>query len=152
MIKRSLAATVLLPAALSAQDTQVLAALRGETGVDPAPGTLLATISMLSIEQAPLAEALARLAEQSNVQIAFSPSLLPGDLRVDCDCTTLNLARALDRLLAATDLGYVELGSQVVVVPRAGSDLAPPDGRTRMNSHLPMDVELTRLDGRIPAV
>ncbi|MCY3545835.1 MAG: TonB-dependent receptor [Gemmatimonadetes bacterium] len=143
IIGRSLAATVLLPAALSAQDSQVLAALRGETGVDPAPGTLLATISMLSIEQAPLAEALARLAEQSNVQIAFSPSLLPGDLRVDCDCTTLNLARALDRLLADTDLGYVELGSQVVVVPRAGSDLAPPDGllRGRVRSEVAVPIE-----------
>ncbi len=143
MITRFLAATVLLPAALSAQDTQVLAALRGETGVDPAPGTLLATISMLSIEQAPLAEALARLAEQSTVQIAFSPSLLPGDLRVDCDCTTLNLARALDRLLAETDLGYVELGSQVVVVPKAGSDLAPPDGllRGRVRSEVAVPIE-----------
>jgi len=143
MMVRSLAATVLLPAALSAQDTQVLAALRGETGVDPAPGTLLATSSMLSIEQAPLAEALARLAEQSNVQIAFSPSLLPADLRVDCECTTLNLARALDRLLADTDLGYVELGSQVVVVPRAGSDLAPPDGllRGRVRSEVAVPIE-----------
>lgn len=143
MIRRFLAATVLLPATLSAQDTQVLAALRGETGVDPAPGTLLATISMLSIEQAPLAEALARLAEQSTVQIAFSPSLLPGDLRVDCDCATLSLARALDRLLADTELGYVELGSQVVVVPRTGSDLAPPDGllRGRVRSEVAVPIE-----------
>lgn len=143
MIRRSLTATVLLPAALSAQDAQVLAALRGETGVDPAPGTLLATISMLSIEQAPLAEALAHLAEQSNVQIAFSPSLLPGDLRVDCDCTTLNVARALDRLLADTDLGYVELGSQVIVVPRVGTDPAPPDGllRGRVRSEIAVPIE-----------
>lgn len=132
-----------LSAGLSAQDSRVLAALRGETGVDPAPGTLLATISMLSIEQAPLPEALARLAEQSNVQIAFSPSLLPAGVRVACDCATLNLARALDRLLADTDLGYVELGSQVVVVPRAGSDLASPDGllRGRVRSEVAVPIE-----------
>ena len=139
----SAAPPALAPTALSAQDTQVLAALRGETGVDPDPGTLLATISMLSIQGAPLGEALVRLAERSNVQIAFSPSLLPADLRVDCDCATLNLARALDRLLADTDLGYVELGSQVVVVPRAGSDLAPPDGllRGRVRSEVAVPLE-----------
>ena len=115
-------------AGLAAQDDQVLAALRGETGIDPEPGTLLATVSGLSIERAPLAEALVRLAERSQVQIAFSPSLLPTDLRVDCDCPDVSLARALDQLLAGTELGYVELGSQVVVVPKAGSDMAPADG------------------------
>ena len=137
------APSTLAPEALVAQDTQVLAALRGETGVDPAPGTLLATISMLSVEAAPLAEALVRLAERSNVQIAFSPSLLPTDLRVDCDCETLNVARTLDLLLADTDLGYVELGSQVVVVPKAGSDLAPPDGllRGRVRSEVAVPIE-----------
>jgi len=128
---------------LSAQDELVLAALRGETGVDPAPGTLLATISMLSIERTPLGDALVRLAERSNVQIAFSPSLLPADLRVDCECEMLNLAMTLDQLLADTDLGYVELGSQVVVVPRAGSDLVPRDGllRGRVRSEVAVPIE-----------
>lgn len=121
----------------------MLAALRGETGVNPDPGTLLATISRLSIDRAPLGEALVRLAERSNVQIAFSPSLLPADLRVDCDCAALNLARTLDLLLADTDLGYVELGSQVVVVPRSGSNLAPPDGllRGRVRSEVAIPIE-----------
>ena len=134
---------ILAPTALAAQDTQVLAALRGETGVNPDPGTLLATISRLSIDRAPLGEALVRLAERSNVQIAFSPSLLPADLRVDCDCAALNLARALDLLLADTDLGYVELGSQVVVVPKAGRDLPPPDGllRGRVRSEVAIPIE-----------
>ncbi len=137
------ASSTLALTALSAQDTQVLAALRGETGVDPDPGTLLATISMLSVESAPLGDALVRLAERSNVQIAFSPSLLPADLRVDCHCAALNLARTLDLLLADTDLGYVELGSQVVVVPKAGSDLAPPDGllRGRVRSEVAVPIE-----------
>ena len=130
-------------AALAAQDIQILAALRGETGVDPDPGTLLATISMLSVRRTPLSEALVRLAERSSVQIAFSPSLLPPGLRVDCDCTALNLAKTLDHLLADTELGYVELGSQVVVVPRAGSDLASPDGllRGRVRSEVAVPIE-----------
>ena len=134
---------ILAPTALAAQDPRVLAALRGETGVNPDPGTLLATISRLSIDRAPLGEALVRLAERSNIQIAFSPSLLPADLRVDCDCAVLNLARTLDLLLADTDLGYVELGSQVVVVPRSGSNLAPPDGllRGRVRSEVAIPIE-----------
>ena len=136
------ASLALAPAALSAQDAQVVAALRGETGVDPDPGSLLATVSMLSVEGAPLGEALARLAERSRVQIAFSPSLLPAGLRVDCDCAALNLARTLDRLLADTGLGYVELGSQVVVVPRSGTEPVPPDAllRGRVRSELAVPV------------
>ncbi len=130
-------------AGLAAQDDLVLAALRGETGIDPEPATLLATVSGLSVERVPLAEALVQLAERSQVQIAFSPSLLPPALWVDCDCATLNLAGALDRLLAGTVLGYVELGSQVVVVPKSGSDLAPPDGmvRGRVRSEVAIPVE-----------
>ena len=133
----------LAPAAISAQETQVLAALRGETGVDPDPGSLLATISGLSIDRVPLGEALVRLAERSKVQIAFSPSLLPADLWVDCDCEMLNLARTLDRLLADTDLGYVELASQVVVVPRAGGGVAPAEGflRGRVRSEVAVPIE-----------
>lgn len=137
------------PAVLAAQDAQVLASLRGETGVDPAPGTLLATVSRFSTDQALLVDALVQLAERSQVQIAFSPSLLPGNLRVNCDCATLSLARALDHLLADTDLGYVELGSQVVVVPKAGYRIPDPDGvlrgRVRSEVAIPLEDATARL-------
>ena len=128
---------------LAAQDEQMLAALRGETGIDPEPGTLLATVSGLSIERALLEDALVQLAERAQVQIAFSPSLLPTDLRVDCDCATLHLAEALDHLLAGTDLGYVELGSQVVVVPKAGYEVSDSDGvlRGRVRSEVAVPIE-----------
>lgn len=115
------------PPPLAAQDSQDVARLTGEIGVDPEPGSLLATTARLSIEQVPLADALVRLAERSRVQIAFSPSLLPPDRIVDCDCATANVARTLDELLARTDLGYVELGSQVIVVPRAQREISPLD-------------------------
>ena len=107
------------PPGLAAQESQEVARLTGEIGVDPEPGSLLASAARLSVQQLPLAEALVRLAELSRVQIAFSPSLLPPDRVVDCDCATKNIARTLDELLARTDLGYVELGSQVIIVPRA---------------------------------
>ena len=109
---------LLLPAALAAQEPRQVALLRGQIGVDPEPGSLLAAPARLEVSRLLLADALVRLAERSRLQIAFSPTLLPEGHRVDCDCTALSTARALDRLLAGTDLGYVELGSQVVVVPR----------------------------------
>ena len=126
----------------------MLVALRGELGIDPGPGSLLATVSRLSIERAPLARALSELAERSRVQIAFSPSLLPSGLRVDCDCRTVSLARALDRLLVNTDLGYVELASQVVVVPRAKDEIDPEAvlrGRVRSEVAVPIEDATARL-------
>ena len=112
-----------LPAALAAQEPRQVALLRGQIGVDPDPGSLLAAPARLAVSRLPLADALTRLAERSRLSIAFSPTLLPEGHRVDCDCTALSTARALDQLLAGTDLGYVELGSQVVVVPRRAPEL-----------------------------
>ena len=133
---------------LTAQSTE-LTALRGKIGVDPAPGTLLAAISRLSLERAPLAEALVQLAEHSGVQIAFSPSLLPTTRFVDCDCATKNVAWALDGLLAGTELGYVELGSQVIIVPRARLEVLPRDatlnGRVRSELAVPVAGATARL-------
>ncbi len=140
---------IALPSAAVAQDYQVLVTLKGEFGIRPAPGSLLSTVSSLSIERIPIATALSRLAESSQVRIAFSPSLLPHGLRVDCDCVTMNVAQALDRLLAGTDLGYVELASQVVVVPRAQQEISAPEaalrGRVRSEVAIPIEDATVRL-------
>lgn len=130
-IVRALTAALLLPTALAAQDPQQIALLRGQVGVNPAPGSLLATPARLTVSGLSLSEALSRLAERSRVQIAFSPTLLPEDHRVECDCAALNTAGALDRLLADTELGYVELGSQIVVVPLAPPEPSPLNGTIR---------------------
>jgi len=126
-----LLAALLFPATLAAQDPGQVALLRGQIGVEPEPGSLLATPARLTVSGLPLADALSRLAERSRVQIAFSPSLLPRDHRVQCDCEALNTAGALDRLLAGTELGYVELGSQIVVVPLALPEPPPLNGTIR---------------------
>lgn len=139
-----------LPGTAAAQSGQEVAVLVGATGVDPAPGSWLATVSRLSVERVPLAEALVRLSERSQVQIAYSPSLLPADLRVDCDCALLNIAKTLDRLLAGTTLGYVELGSQVVVVPKAGSDMAPADGT--LSGRVRSEVAILMVDATVRLV
>lgn len=126
-----LLAALLLPATLAAQDPGRIALLRGRTGVDPEPGSLLATPAHLTVSRVPLVDALSRLSERSHVRIAFSPTLLPARHRVDCFCAALSTARALDRLLEGTGLGYVELGSQVVVVPRAKPGIPGADMRGR---------------------
>ena len=130
-----LLAVLLLPAALAAQEPGQIALLRGRIGVDPAPGSLLATPARLAASGLPLADALSRLAERSRVRIAFSPTLLPARHRVDCACTALTTARALDRLLEGTGLGYAELGSQVVVVPLAKPGIPVADGDIRGRGH-----------------
>ena len=144
----AIATLALLSSPLTAQSTE-LTALRGEIGVDPEPGSLLATPARLSIEQVPLAEALVQLADRSRVQVAFSPSLLPSDRIVDCACATKNVARTLDELLARTDLGYVELGSQVIIVPRAPREALPRDatlsGRVRSEVAVPVANATARL-------
>lgn len=109
----------LVASSVSAQESGSIALLQGQTGIQPEPGTLLATPARLTIERLPLAQALAGLSERSRVQIAFSPNLLPSGHIVACACDTLNIARALDRMLEGTGLGYIELGSQVIVVPLA---------------------------------
>lgn len=133
----------LFTAPLGAQNPQEVALLLGRTGVEPESGSLLATPSRLTIEQLPLADALARLSRRSGVQVAFSPSLLPPGHLVACACDTLNIARALDELLDGTGLGYVELGTQVIVVPLAPPEAPRLDGtiRGRIRTEVAFPVE-----------
>ena len=130
-IARHVLLATLLPLSLAAQDTRRVALLRGLTGVEPEPGSLLATPARLTVVRLPLVDALEQLSERTRVQVAFSPSLLPVGYYVDCECGALNMARALDQLLAGTDLGYLELGSQVVVVPRGKPEIPGPNEEIR---------------------
>ena len=149
LVAGSILIASLFTATLAAQNPQEVALLRGRIGVEPEIGTLLATPALLTVEQLSLDDALTRLSERSGVQIAFSPSLLPPRHLVACDCAALNIARALDLLLEGTELGYVELGMQVIVVP-----LAPPEvprldgtirGRVRTEVAFPLEDATTTL-------
>ncbi|MDE2762492.1 MAG: carboxypeptidase regulatory-like domain-containing protein, partial [Gemmatimonadota bacterium] len=126
----------LVPLGLAAQDHRQIALLKGRVGIEPEPGSLLASPARLTVERLPLDQALARLSERTRVQIAFSPALLPAGHPVDCDCAALVLARALDRLLEGTGLGYAELGSQVVVVPREETVDYRPDEVSRSGTRI----------------
>ncbi|MGI9181526.1 MAG: SusC/RagA family TonB-linked outer membrane protein [Longimicrobiaceae bacterium] len=80
--------------------------------------SLLEQPAHLKVEQALLPAALDELHRRSGVALAFSPSLLPANLRVTCECEGLTVGEALEKLFAGTFFRYSELGSQVVIEPR----------------------------------
>jgi TonB-linked SusC/RagA family outer membrane protein len=87
--------------------------------------SLLGRPSNLRIEAAQLGAALEELTRTSGVALAFSPSLLPGDLRVSCSCVSNSVAEALNTLLQGSGFDYREGDGQVILVP-----VRPPRLRT----------------------
>src|SRR5262245_22012437 len=69
---------------------------------DSATGGLLERPARLQVSNLSLEEALKRLAERSAVDLAFSPTRIPRDLKVSCPCREVNVTRALDLMLART--------------------------------------------------
>jgi len=113
-IARSITAVLLtLLAAGSAQGRQAPASTQhAARGPD---GSLLELPARLHVEGALLSDALRELQTRSGVPLAYSPSLLPGQRRVTCDCAGSTVAQALDRLLDGTGFRYEELSGQVLV-------------------------------------
>ncbi|MEX0744323.1 MAG: SusC/RagA family TonB-linked outer membrane protein [Phycisphaeraceae bacterium] len=97
-------------------------------------GSLLTSPARLQVQQVSLATALAALQERSGVHLAFSPTLLPGSVRVSCACQTITVEQALLRLLAPTDFRFTDLGSQILIEPgtRAGQRRANPPASDQM--------------------
>jgi TonB-linked SusC/RagA family outer membrane protein len=69
----------------------------------------------LEIRQASLPEALSALQRTADILIAFSPSLLPEDVRVDCDCAGVPVRTALDRMLSGTGFRHARVSSQLFI-------------------------------------
>ena len=86
---------------------------------------LLERPASLEVENVPLQVALTQLGYAAGVGLAFSPSFLPEDRLVSCDCGEESLGGALDRLLDGTGLRYNVIGKQIVV-EKAGRDLKLP--------------------------
>lgn len=59
--------------------------------------------------------ALVRLARSSGASLAFSPSLLPLEREVTCDCEDLTVGEVLDRLLADSGFNYSLVGRQILI-------------------------------------
>lgn len=71
---------VLIPGTATAQVVELAA--RRSSSNQP----LLAKPARLQVEDAELAAALTELSQRSGVPLAYSPTLLPAGVRVDCMC------------------------------------------------------------------
>lgn len=117
---RSLMCTLIAVLATSspsfAQDPAEKIAHRDDplTTAGPA-GNSLEFPARLKIADVNLSHALVRLQEQSTASIAFSPSAISGAGKVSCDCATVTVREALERMLAGTSLRYVLLGEHIVI-------------------------------------
>lgn len=69
----------------------------------------------LVVERVSLNDALLALRRSAGVSIAFSPDVLPPDLRVTCRCASVTVGEALRRLLEGTALTYRGTDTQVLV-------------------------------------
>ena len=73
----------------------------------------------LDVRGVSLADALGELERRSGVPLAFSPSMLPRERSLHCDCDDVTVAQALRQLLATAPFTFREANGQVLVVPTA---------------------------------
>jgi TonB-linked SusC/RagA family outer membrane protein len=93
-------------------------ALPPVAAVGPEPAaSLLGLRANLDVRHVTLASALEELRSSSRASLAFSPSLLPREPLVTCDCQVLTVGQALDRLLVGTGLRYVTVREQILIEP-----------------------------------
>jgi TonB-dependent starch-binding outer membrane protein SusC len=98
---------------LTGQDRNVALARSAAPGENGA--SLLDRTAGLDVKGVTLSSALTRLSYTTGIALAFSPSLLPSNLLVDCACRAATIRHALDRILDGTGLRYTIVGDQVVV-------------------------------------
>lgn len=82
----------------------------------------------MDLRDLPLAVALSRLRDRAGLPLAYSPSLIPPDLRVDCECRQLPGHRALQQVLHGTGLRFTSFGNQILIEPGGGIDSFAEDG------------------------
>jgi hypothetical protein len=92
--------------------------LSGAGALDAQDVPLLERPARLDVRDVSVEEGLRALQLRSGVAMAYSPDLLPPDVRVDCACSDVTVAEALDHLLLGTGLTYSE-GRRQVLVGRA---------------------------------
>jgi len=134
-LRRGLMALVVVPVAVAVAPAPMDAqhALLASTGqnADTTPlmgSDLLGTIAGLNVANVTLSHALEALVHNSGVAVAYSPTLLPRQLRVSCACETATVQEALGRLLMGTGFEVFVAGGQVVLgqpSQRSAPPLAP---------------------------
>jgi len=81
----------------------------------------------IRVYNVPLLDALRDLERRAGIALAYSPSLLPGSVRVTCGCDAMTVRDALRVLLANTAFAFRESDGQIMLFPLA-QDIAARQG------------------------
>ena len=81
------------------------------------PNNLLGKPARLTVLDTLLEDALRALQQSSGVSIAFSPDLLPPELRISCPCRENTIGEALQRILRDTELTFETTRTLIRIVP-----------------------------------
>ncbi len=109
---------------------------------------LMDRVADFEIRDATLAEALEALRNRSGVRIVFSPSLLPDEPLLSCECQVATVRESLDLLIRGTGFRWVQVGSQVLVEPaHAEARRAELPAGALEVPRRPMATDPLRLDG-----
>jgi TonB-linked SusC/RagA family outer membrane protein len=90
---------------------------QAQTGATRPAESFLDRPARIRVYNTPLLEALRDLERRSGVALAYSPSLLPGRIRVTCACDTLTVRDALRVMLSRTAFEFREADGQVLLFP-----------------------------------
>jgi TonB-linked SusC/RagA family outer membrane protein len=102
----------LIPSSLASRATSSVALLRRP--------------AKLSVEKVSLYTALTDLQVRSGVSLVYSPSRLPLDRSVSCECFRLTVGEALERILVGTDVRYSVMDEHILIEQVDRHDDAPP--------------------------
>ena len=90
----------------------------------PAGNSFLDRQARIRVYNVPLLDALRDLERRAGIALAYSPSLLPGSVRVTCGCETMTVRDALRVLLSNTAFAFRESDGQIMLFP-VDHDVAP---------------------------
>lgn len=113
--------------------------------ISMAPESLLDRPARIDLENVTLPYALLELQRGSGVPLIYSPSLLESEGPISCECVTLTVRQALERMLTGTRFRFEDVGSQILIERRAAARID-----RRMESSAPLvtspvaPAELTR--------
>ena len=83
----------------------------------PAGNSFLDRQARIRVYNVPLLDALRDLERRAGIALAYSPSLLPGSVRVTCGCETMTVRDALRVLLSNTAFAFRESDGQIMLFP-----------------------------------
>ena len=77
----------------------------------------------LKLKNATLEEALKTIQNNSGIDIFFQSEMIPKETKVDINAESSSIGEIMDAVLKHTDLTYRMIDENIVIVPKASSDL-----------------------------